>query len=371
MKAIKFVDLAAKNKPYCKSFLKRAKRILLSGEYILGQNVKIFEKALQKILKAKYFVSCANGTDALILSLKSCGIKPGDEVLVTPMSYLASVSCVKIVGATPIFCDVDNHCNIDPVSIKNKITKKTKALILVHLGGIPARIDEILKIIKKHSSIYIIEDCAQAFGSTVNGRFVGTFGDFGCFSFHPLKTFGALGDGGGIVVKAKRNYNYLLKARNHGHINRNDCSFFSQNSRLDEIQAAFLSLSIKKIFQVIKKRKYQVHLYLKYLNNLIKSKKIIPILPDKKNESSFNFFMIMTKNRNKLKKYLFSQEIDCRIHYPILLNHLKAFKGAGKDFFLPNAEKNVRKILSLPLGPHLGLDHIKKIALKIEKFFRI
>jgi len=370
LKNIKFVDLFAGNKHLLTEFLNSARAVFQSGNYILGDCVDRFERNVKTFLNAKHFVSCANGTDALILSLKCCGVKPGDEVLVTPMSYLASVSCVKIVGANPVFCDVDEKCNINPKSIINKINKKTKAIIVVHLGGIPAQIKAILKVLKEHKGIYVIEDCAQAFGSYVENRHVGTFGDFGCFSFHPLKTLGGLGDGGGIIVKSISHYRYLMRARNHGHIDRNDCSFFSQNSRLDEIQAAFLTRLLKEIKFRLKQRRKQVYMYLEYMQELVNNGKIVPILPYRKSISSFNFFMIMTLKRDELKTYLSRRGIDCRVHYPILLNKLSAFNGQMKNLPLPNAQANVRKILSLPLGRHIRRDDIKRISFDTIKLLK-
>ncbi|MBF0095302.1 MAG: aminotransferase class V-fold PLP-dependent enzyme, partial [Alphaproteobacteria bacterium] len=228
-KPIPFVDLAFKYAPLAARFHQDLDRVLSSGSFILGEELARFEAAVTDFTGAPHAVGVGNGTDALMLCLKAMGIGPGDEVVTSPMSYLATASSIALCGATAVFADVDDGLNLDPERIEDALSPRTKAIMVVHLAGIPARIADIVDIADRHG-LAVVEDCAQAFGARLHGRSVGTFGRFGAVSFHPLKNLGTLGDGGLILARNPDDARWLRQARNHGHNGRDACDFWSVNS---------------------------------------------------------------------------------------------------------------------------------------------
>ena len=221
-------------------FFQALEESLVSSDFILGDSLHSFEKNFSNYLGIDHTVGVANGTDALVLCLRCLGISAGDEVITTPKTYLASASSIHLVGAIPIFADIGDDYNLCPESILKSITNKTKAVVLVHLAGNPAQEQLISDICKSHN-IYLISDCAQAAGSFIGDYHVGSFSDFSTYSFHPLKNLSCIGDGGLIATNNSDYAAWLKLARNHGHISRDDSSFFSINSRLDSFQASILN----------------------------------------------------------------------------------------------------------------------------------
>ncbi len=241
---IKIFDLKEQYKQFGNIIDKKVVNILSSGNYILGENVALFEEKTKKYLNGKYTLSCNSGTDALVLSLRALGVQAGDEVITTPFSYFATAESISLVGAKPVFADINPHTfNINPKHISKLINKKTKVILSVNLFGQACELDNINKIAKEHN-IKHIEDCAQSFGATYNNKQTGTYGDMGCYSFFPTKNIGCFGDGGLIVVKSKKNYDILKKLRTHGGIRRNQHDLIGYNSRLDEIQAVILNIKL-------------------------------------------------------------------------------------------------------------------------------
>ena len=231
---IKIFDLKEQYKRFGKVIDKKVINILSSGNYILGENVALFEEKTKKYLNGKYALSCNSGTDALVLSMRALGVQTGDEIITTPFSYFATAESISLVGAKPVFADINPHTfNINPKHITKLINKKTKAVLSVNLFGQACELDNINKITKEHN-IKHIEDCAQSFGATYNNKQTGTYGDMGCYSFFPTKNLGCFGDGGLVVVKSKKNYDILKKLRTHGGIRRNQHDLIGYNSRLDE-----------------------------------------------------------------------------------------------------------------------------------------
>lgn len=363
---MKFVNLSKQNIKYLKRYIPKFKKFVLSGNYILGENVKKLEKKFSLFNNSKYSVGVGSGTDALYLSLKYLNIKENDEVITVSNSYLSSVSSINLAGGKPVLVDVEYETlNIDPKKIIKKINKKTKAMIIVHLCGTPANMKEIMNISKKYK-IPIIEDCAQAIGASIKNKKVGNFGLVGCFSFHPLKNINAMGDGGMITTNNKKMYNWLIKARNHGHPNRDECDFWSHNMRLDEIQAIFILEKLKKINQIIFERNKRAKIYMEKLNK--KFVKCSKFLND--NVNVHHLFIIKTKFRDKLIKFLKKENIEVKIHYPKPTHKLNAYLRNEKKISLPITEKLSREIVSLPIADYHSKKEILNVASNINKFFK-
>jgi dTDP-4-amino-4,6-dideoxygalactose transaminase len=308
----------------------------------------------------------ANGTDALFLSLKAIGVKEGDEVITAPNSFLASASSIALIGAKPVFADVREDFNLDPIKVEKAITPKTKAIIVVHLTGRPAPMDELLEVAKRNN-IQLIEDCAQAVRAEYNCKRVGSFGITGCFSLHPLKNIAAAGDGGVITTNDENIYNYLLKARNHGLKNRDECDFWSYNSRLDNLQAALLNVKLKHLEMWTERRREIANLYYEKFKGL---KIIVP--HDKPSEKAvYHTFIIETDRRDELKAFLADKGIDTKVHYPVPIHYQEAAKYLGyKKGDFPITERQAETILSLPIYPELTDEQVNYIADSVVEYYK-
>lgn len=341
------------------------KKTLKSGWYILGKNVENFEKDFAKYIGVKYCIGVANGLEALQISLLALGIKQGDEVLTVSNSAVATALAITNVGATPVFVDIDNYYHIDPDKIEQKITKKTKAIIPVHLFGQIVDIERILKIAQQHN-LKVIEDACQAHGASFKRKKAGSFGDAGAFSFYPTKNLGAYGDGGAITTNSKEIYEKCRMLRNYGQKNRYEHAVKGLNSRLDEIQAAILSVKLKKLDNLIKKRNKIAKIYYKNLKG--QQELVLP----KVRENSFHayhLFVIQAINRNKLHLYLKSKNIETLIHYSIPIHQQEAFKEFSK-LQIPNTENLSKEILSLPINPFTTDLEVKFVCEKIKNFYK-
>jgi len=359
-----FVDLAAKFAPFRDSFHQDLDRVLLSGSYVLGREGRQLEDEVAAFTGAAHAVSVANGTDALVLSLKALGVGPGDEVITTPMSYLATTSSIALCGATAVFVDVDDSLNLDPTRIEAAITARTKAISVVHLSGLAARIDRIVEIAERYG-LPIIEDCAQAFGAVYQGQDVGSFGRFAAISFHPLKNLGTLGDGGMILARDAADAAWLRQARNHGHRSREECDFWSVNSRLDELHAAFLRTQLRAYPAELERRRSLAATYRERLAGVVEFPKIHDgSLP------SYNWVMMLAPRRQELIDALAAHGIETKIHYPMLIPSLTAAGSLCRmDQPCPNAVLRVDEILSLPSAEHVTLSDIEEVCRQIRRFY--
>jgi dTDP-4-amino-4,6-dideoxygalactose transaminase len=346
---IRFVDLGAKYAHHVAQFHRDLDRVLTSGWFILGGEGERLEERVKRFTGAEHAIGVGNGTDALILSLKAMGIGPGDEVITTPMSYLATTSTIALCGATAVFVDVDDTLNLDPEQIEAAITERTRAVSVVHLAGIPARIEEIVKVAARHG-LAVIEDCAQAFGAALDGRAVGTYGRFGAVSFHPLKNLGTLGDGGLVLAQRTEDAQWLGQARNHGHSSRDECDFWSVNSRLDDLHAAFLNTLLEYHPAELRRRRRLAEIYRDALADIVDFPTVLPLA-----EPSYNWVMILCDRREELMAYLGDRGVDTRVHYPILIPDLKAASAACRTFgSIANARMQAQRILSLPTAEHVS-----------------
>jgi dTDP-4-amino-4,6-dideoxygalactose transaminase len=363
---VPFVNLGLQNRLIKDEMLDIVSGLLDSGQFILGEDLIKFEHSFARLCGTKYAVGVANGTDALFLSLKAAGIQRGDEVITAPNSFLASASSIYLAGATPVFADVRQDFNIDPAQIRKVISPKTKAIMPVHLTGRPADIDAILEIAHEHH-LAVIEDCAQAVCAEYNNKPVGSFGATGCFSLHPLKNLSACGDGGVITTNNEDIYRQLLKARNHGLRNRDECEFWSYNSRLDNLHAAMLNVKLNKLAGWTARRREIASCYCDRFSGL---DMILPI--DKPHERSvYHTFIVQTSYRNGLKSFLAEKGIDTKIHYPVPIHLQDAAKYLGYrpgDF--PVTENQTETILSLPVFPELSDLQVEYVADTVIRFFK-
>lgn len=335
--------------------------VLESGWYILGQEVKNFEKEFSHFVGTNYSVGVASGTDAIFLSLKALNIGAGDEVITVSHTAMATVSAVEATGAKAIFVDIEeDYFTMDISKIQELITKKTKAIIPVHIYGQSCDMDEVLSI-AKDNNLYVIEDCAQASGAKYKDKDVGSIGNLGCFSFFPTKNLGALGDGGAITTNSKELYKKLLMLRQYGWDENRESKFQGYNSRLDEIQAAVLRVKLKYLKQDIEKRNNVASLYYEYL------KDTNFILPKIKESSyhSYHLFVVRVDERDELIRFLKESNIMAMVHYSKAVHMQESY---GIDVTLPVTEKIVNNILSLPLYPELKEDDIKYIARTLKAF---
>ena len=359
---VNFHNIVKENKSLSDILHKNLTENINHGQFILGPEVKKLERIFSKLIGVKYSVTVSNGTSALYLVLKYLKLKKNDEVITVSNSYISSTSVIALNNLKIKFVDVDEDLNINTNELKKKITKKTKAIIAVHLTGNPTNMDEIIKIAKKRK-IFVIEDAAQAIGAKYKHKMVGGLGDFGCFSFHPLKNIGALGDGGIITTNNKKFYAWAMMARNNGHPNRDDCNFWSLNLRMDNLQASFIISKLKKIKQINRKRLKLAKLYIKNLKNVVKKVPNISI----NSLGVFNLFIIRCKKRDKLKKYLQKNKIETKIHYPKPVHKMNVWK---LNNYLPKTDQYAKEILSLPINHHLNIKKINYVCKKIIEFYK-
>ena len=289
---IPYVDLSVNNKTRLE-LSSIFNKILSKGQFVGGEEINIFEKKIAKLCGTKYAVALNSGTDALTLALHLLGVKKGDEVITPPNSFIASTAVIIHLGAKPVFVDVLNDQNIDPDKIKKAITKKTKAIMPVHLSGRMAQMDKIMSIARKYK-IAVVEDAAQSIGSKYKNKMSGSYGDFGCFSAHPLKNLNALGDSGYLTTNKFKYYKKIKSLSNHGMENRNIIKNFGYVSRMDNLQAAFLNYKLNGLKKVILKRRKNASVYLKELN-----RKYVFFKDETKNEfNTYHTFVVQVKYRN-------------------------------------------------------------------------
>ena len=364
MKDIIFLDLKAQYKEIKPDIKTAINRVVERQSFILGDELKDFEEKFAKYLGVKYVCGVNSGTDALILALKILGVGPGDEVITPTQSFIATTLAITEVGAKPIFVDSDpDSYLIDVSKIKKKITKKTKAILPVHLYGAPCNMEKIIKIANKYS-LKVVEDACQSHGSSLNLKKLGTYGDVGTFSFYPGKNLGAYGDGGAMCTNDEKLYQKMLMIRNYGQKIKYHHEEIGVNSRLDGIQAAVLSIKLKHLDEWNKKRNIVANWYKKYLDSKIKIQKVI-----KGGFSCYHVFVVEVDDRDKLMAYLKENGVQTLIHYPIPIHLQECYKSLGHklgDFSV--AERASRNLVSLPIYPELDETNIKYICGLINIF---
>lgn len=330
---------------YKEEYEAKAIEVLNSGWYILGKEVAAFEEEFAKYIGSSYAVGLASGLDALVIAFRALGIGEGDEVIVQGNTYIASVMGITMNGATPVFVEPDEYYNMDVSKIEAAITDKTKAILVVHLYGQAAQMDEIVKLCKKHN-LYLVEDCAQCHGAQFNGQMTGTFGDIGCFSFYPSKNLGAFGDAGAITTNNKEIAEKVKVLRNYGSEKRYHNSVVGYNSRLDELQAGLLRVKLSHIEELNEQRKYISDRYRAGIKNeAIK----LPLIREGCSHV-WHLFVVYVEAREAFINYLNDKGIGTIVHYPIPPHLSEAYAYLGcKIGDYPITETYADHVVTLPL----------------------
>ena len=337
-------------------------------QFIMGPEVERFESNFAKLCQTSYALGLNSCTDAIFLALKALDIGPGDEVITVPNSFVATVGAIMATGAKPVFVDVGSDYNIDVELLERAITQKTKAILPVHLTGNPAEMHKIMEISKRRG-LYVVEDAAQAVSASINGQPVGSFGDAGCFSLHPLKNLNVCGDGGVLTTTSQEIYNKLKLLRNHGLKNRDEIEFFGYNSRLDTIQATIANHFMKNLKSITETRRSNALVY----DNGLKDLYDFITLPPCKDSvyQVYHTYVIQAKNRDELAKYLNHHGVETKIHYPIPIHLQEPCRKLGyKMGDFPVCEEQSERILTLPIHQYLKEKELYYIIDLITQFYR-
>ncbi len=339
-------------------------RVLDSGRYVLGEEVSQFEFEFSAYTGVEYAVGVGSGTEALHITLRALGIGAGDEVITTAHTAVATTSAIDLCAAKPVFVDIEpTHLTLDPNALESVITLKTKAIIAVHIYGQPCDMDAVLEVAERHG-LPVIEDCAQAHGSTYHGKRVGSIGAAGCFSFYPTKNLGAIGDGGAIVTSDQELSKKIRLLREYGWRRRYISSHEGWNSRLDEIQAAILREKLKSLDLDNARRQQHAGQYEKILES-------VPIdLPQVRPQAThvYHLYVIQSDQRDGLRQYLLDQGVQTTIQYPVAIHQQDYYQNIVGDISLPVTERVSGRVLSLPVYPELDATELEQVAEAIQQF---
>lgn len=391
---IPLIDLKAQYKSISEDLDRVTKEVLSSASYIMGKKVTEFEKEFAEYIGVKHAISVGNGTDALVIALKSLGIGAGDEVITTPFTFFATAETISAVGAIPVFVDVENDTfNIDPAKIEEKITKKTKAIIPVHIFGQSAKMDEINEIAKKHN-LKVIEDACQAVGSKYKGKMIGNLGDVACFSFFPTKNLGCAGDGGMLVTDDDKVATIAKALRTHGSgengqkaynllnniteevatvKNADDTVYnplkyynylIGYNTRLDAIQAAILSIKLTHIDNWNAKRREIAKIY----DEKLKDTDLVTPFISEENEAVYHMYILQSENREAMLNKLKEKGVATGVYYPVPLHLQKVYKDLGyKEGDMPVSEYLSHRTFAIPVYPELTEAEINYIIESVKE----
>jgi len=337
-------------------------KTLTNCTFILAENVQAFEKEAANYLGVKHTIGVASGTDALHLSLLAIGIKAGDEVITTAFTFIATAEAIKYVGATPVFVDIDPKTfNINPLEIEKAITPKTTAIIPVHLFGQPIDLTPIKQLCEQHN-LKLIEDCAQSFGATIDGKQTGSIGEASAYSFFPSKNLGAFGDGGLVATNSDDIARKIKQLRNHGSNQRYYHEVIGFNSRLDEIQAVVLRAKLKRIDSYNQARRHSAHLYSQLMQDL----PLTTPFEDNLGLHVYHQYTLLSARRDEILQGLQQQNIGCAIYYPVPLHQQTVFKPYYHNLSLPVTEFVAANCLSLPICANINDETIEKITTTIK-----
>lgn len=361
---VDFVKLKRQYDMYASEYEEAALRAMRSGWYILGKELTSFEEIFAKYLGVNYCIGVNCGQDALILAVRALGIGPGDEVIVPANTYIASVLGITENGATPVFVEPDESFCLDAEKVEEAITERTKAILPVHFYGQACNMEKICKIAKKYN-LYIIEDCAQSHDATYDGKLTGTFGTIGCFSFYPTKPMGALGDAGAVVTDDPVIADRLRKLRNYGSGKKYVNEITGINSRLDEVQAAVLQVSLKHLKEGNEYRRNIAKMYLEGIHNpLVK----LPKTTDK-NYHVYHVFALLCEQRDALQQYLLEKGVHTLIHYPIPPHLQQCYESLGHtQGEYPISEAYALQELSLPIYNGMPEEEVRYVIDVVNSF---
>lgn len=363
---VPFLDLQTHHAHLRTEFHCALDEILDSSDFSGGTAIHRFEADFANYCGTRNTVGVGSGTDALWLALLGCGVGPGDEVITVPMTFIATVEAIHLCGARTVFVDIDPQTyTINPTQIEARITSRTKAIVPVHLFGQPAKIDAILEI-AKHHDLHVIEDAAQAHGAEYHGKKVGTFGTAGCFSFYPTKNLGALGEGGAVVTNNDELANRIRILANHGQTSKNHHASIGWNSRLDAIQAAFLSLKLKRLDMENQRRRENASIYHDHLSRL---DGITRPFSAPNQLHAQHIYAVHAEDRTGLIEQFNKSKIGYGIHYPIPAHLQKPYWPLGyREGDFPISESCAAHLLSLPVHPCLSHDQIGHVVETITRF---
>jgi len=365
---VPMLDVKAQIESCKPQLLSAIHKVIDDCQFIMGPEIKELECKLAGYTKSKYAVSCASGTDALLLALRAYDIGAGDEVITTPFTFFATAGAIANVGAKPVFADIlDDTFNIDPSQIESKINSRTKAVIPVHLFGQCAEMDAVIKIARKYN-LKVIEDTAQSLGAKYKGVMAGTIGDIGCYSFFPSKNLGAIGDGGFVTAQTPDIAEKLAILRLHGSKPKYYHSIIGTNSRLDTIQAAVLLVKLPMLDGWAAKRIENAMYYSQALSGIdgLRTPYVDPNC-----YHVFNQYTLRTPKRDELMKHLEANNIGCAIYYPVALHLQKCFEYLGyKEGDFPVSEKAAKESVSIPVYPELKKDQMDYVISTIKEFFK-
>ncbi len=360
---IKFLDLRVEDEGERSELLGALKRVMSHGIFVLGPEVENFEKQIAFYTQRKHCIGVGTGTDALLLALKALDIGNGCEVITTPLSWLATSASILQNGARAVFADVDRTLTIDPKTIEGHITERTKAILIVNFTGTMCDMEPILKIAEKHN-LYVIEDGAQSFGATLNGKPSGSFGHISCISMNAMKVLGGLGDAGVVLTNDDAVAKRVLHLRHSGVVDRDTCIELSHNCRLDALQAAFLLERLKRLPANLERRRSIAQYYDQQLQGMLE-------IPTKPNNSmgAYYTYPVLVDNRDDFAQYLESHGVEVRIQHPMVLNDQPAFKGniSGHS---PMARDIVERILCLPLHEKLTSAEQDRVIDLIRSYYK-
>ena len=360
---IRYRDLSVSDAGMKQELLNAVGGVLSHGQIILGPEVKEFEDTLGRNCGTKYAVGMSCGTDALYLSLRVLGIGSGDEVITTPLSWIATVNAIVLTGAVPVFVDICEDLNIDPDKIAEAITPKTKAIVPVHFTGRLCKMSKINDIAKKHG-IFVVEDACQAYGANLNGKMAGSFGVTGCFSMNAMKVFASYGEAGAVVTDDDELYEKLLSYRYNGTVNKEDCHTPGINARIDTVQAAMMNVNVKYVDNRIQRLREISQYYNEQLKDLVKC----PFEDD--SFHSYYSYTLLTEEREKLNKYLNEKGVETKIQHPILMPYHTAYKDKFPKYDLKVAENVVDQILCLPNHDKLSDSEVEYVVTTLKGFYK-
>lgn len=367
---VPFVDLKRQYLGIKEEVLKEINEVLDNTAYICGRKAKKFEEDFAKMHDVKHSVALSTGTDALHVALHALGIKPGDEVILPVNTFIATAEGVSLCNAKPVFVDNDEKTyNIDVTKIEAAVTKNTKAIIPVHLYGQPAEMDAILEIAKNHN-LHVVEDCSQAHLAEYKGKKIGGIGVIGTFSFYPGKNLGAYGEGGGVTTNDENLYDFMLKYRQHGSIEKYIHDMPGHNYRLEEIQAGVLNVKMKYIQKWTETRRNIASLYTKIFSEMGIDEVITPYHAEYV-KPVYHLYVIRVKNREGLNKHLNEKGVQTGLHYPLPLHMQKAYADLNhKPGDFPVAQKYAGEILSIPMYPEMTNDMVQYVCETVKEFYK-
>ena len=349
--------------------LEKISKVVTDGDFTLGSAVNAFEQQFANIIGVRHAIGVGSGTDAIFLSLKALGIKPGDEVITSPFTFYATVGAIVTAGARPVFVDISDDLNINSEKIEAAITNRTKAIVPIHWAGQPCNMAKLMRVAHKNK-LYVVEDACHAIGASSQEGNMGAIGTTGCFSLHPLKNLNVWGDGGIICTNSGSLANQLLLLRNHGLADRETCEVFGYNSRLDTIQAVVASHMLGKLENINSKRLHNAN----YLDRALRAIPQVKMVNQNRNyiSHSYHLYSQLFEERDKLKEYLNSIGVDAKIHYPVPMHLQPAARYLGyKKGDFPITESVTASILSLPIHEFISRQQLDIMITGILRFYNL